>query len=228
MAINEMALGDYTSAKTTLKKMIKTYPERWKAYNLLGVIELQTGNLSKAEKAIISIPEPLRDWQTKSNLGTIYFLKGEYEKALFHHNLLYQESPNNLTAIYHLAEVHLMLSDNKKANEYFSKIIALTDETDTKDILSRRYRAEALAHHRRAADSIALIKGLLRDAPDSINVMHSAALVYTLAEEWQSASYHLEQLIQQGFTPEWFSLPAFQRICTKRQASQAVIKTICP
>ncbi|WP_444903170.1 protein kinase domain-containing protein [Microbulbifer sp. CnH-101-E] len=226
IAINELALGDYEQARTTLKKMIKIYPERWKAYNILGVIELKTGNLTDAETAISSIPENRRDWQTRSNLGTTFFLKGEYKKALVQHKKLYQEAPNNITTIYHLAETYLMLADKKKADEYFGKIIALTIEA--RDVLSRRYRAEALAHHGKTAESISLIKDLLRDAPDSTNIMQTAALVYTLAGEWQSASYHLEQLIQRGLTPEWFSLPAFQGICVQPQVSQTVTKNICP
>ncbi|WP_299579721.1 serine/threonine-protein kinase [uncultured Microbulbifer sp.] len=225
IAINEIALGNYDSARITLNKMIKTYPERWKAYNLLGVIELETGNLNEAERAITSIPEKLRDWPTKSNLGTIYFLKGNYKEALNSHKSLYKDSPNNLTAIYHLAETYLVLQNKAKASEYFSKIIDLT--TESQDILARRYRAEALAYTGKTSASISLIKELLRDAPDSTNIMRSAALVYTLAEEWQSASYHLEQLIEQGLSPEWFSLPVFKRLCTQPQTAEAVVETIC-
>ncbi|GAB2887519.1 protein kinase [Microbulbifer echini] len=225
IVINELALANYDSARITLKKMIKMYPERWKAHNLLGVIELEKGNIDSAENVITSIPEELRDWPTKSNLGTVYFFQGRFEHALQEYLGILNSSPNNLQMLTQIAETYLMLSDFENAQSYFQRVISLTTESTI--VKDRQFRAEALAYSGMTAASIALIKDLLRESPESTYVKHVAAQVYSLAEEWQSANYHLEDLINQGMSKEWFTLPAFQQLCLQPQTSQIVKDTIC-
>lgn len=225
IVINELALANYDSARKILKKMINMYPERWKAHNILGVIELETGNLDSAENVLTSIPEALRDPITKSNLGTVYFLQGKYELALQVYLEILNSTPNNLRMITQTAETYLMLSNVESAQTHFQKVINLTENsTFLKD---RQFRAEALAYLSMTPASIALIKDLLREAPESTYVKHTAAQVYALAEEWQSANYHLEDLISKGMTKEWFTLPAFQQLCLQPQTSQVVRESIC-
>ncbi|MFS1522952.1 tetratricopeptide repeat protein [Microbulbifer sp. 2304DJ12-6] len=225
IAINQLATGDYDSTRETLKNLINESPKYWAAYALLGAIELENGSLDIAGKMIGKMPKEVRSWRTKSNLGTVYFLQGKFSKALATFQDLSVESPQNLSILYKLAETHLMLSQPEVANEYFAQIIKLTHEASTLE--AKHTRAGALAYIGETADSISLIKDLLRESPDYTYVKYTAVQVYALAGEWQSANYHLEQLTSQGMGAEWFTLPAFQLLCSQAQISKQILEVIC-
>ncbi|WP_444907246.1 protein kinase domain-containing protein [Microbulbifer sp. SSSA008] len=225
LAMNQVAAGNYVDARDTLKKIVELSPGYWVAYALLGVIELETGNLSAAEIAISSIPEESRTWGSQVNLGTIFFLQGKYSKSLDIYLKELETSPENLLILNQIAETYLMLSDRSKAREIFTQIIRLTN--DSSELRPKRYRAGAFAYLGKTSDSIALIMELLRKSPDDTYVKHTATQVYALAGEWQSASYYLEQLLEQKMSIEWFALPAFQQICNQPQVSQVVLEKLC-
>ncbi|WP_444882771.1 protein kinase domain-containing protein [Microbulbifer sp. PSTR4-B] len=226
VAINQMGVGDYEATRKTLRDITQQYGEFWSAYALLAVIELENANLELAEQAILTIPASERSWRTNGNLGTISFLKGNYSQALQTFHSILKSSPNNLQMLMQVAETHIMLSNSSSASKNFEKIVELSAQST--DLRSRRYRAVALANLGQIPASIALIKDLLRDSPDDTYVKYSAAQVYALAGEWQSATYHLEQLFEQGMGAEWFVLPIFQQLCTVSQAPKALQKKICP
>jgi serine/threonine-protein kinase len=228
IAINHMATGDYVSTRKVLLNLINESPEYWPAYAVLGTIELESGNLDLAEKAIKAIPANARSWRTTSNLGIISFFKGNYTEALNVYQDVLKASPNNIQMLGQIAEVYSMLSDQANAAKYYEKIINLTSNASSNSsLVARQYRAQALANLEATSDSIALIMDLLRESPDDTYVKYTAAQVYALAGEWQSANYHLEQLLAQGMGEEWFSLPPFQQLCVQPQASKTVINSIC-
>ncbi|WP_226642613.1 serine/threonine-protein kinase [Microbulbifer variabilis] len=225
IAVNQVSGANYVAAKSTLEKMIKIYPEKWVAFSLLGVVELELGNLEKAEKAITTIPEENRTWRTKSNLATSLFLQGKYHEALKNYMEIQHSTPDNILILSQIAEVSLMLSNKTQSNKYFIKVLALTDTES--DRVSKRYKAQALAYLGETAKSINLITDLLRETPDDTFIQYTAAQVYALAGELQSASYHLERLLAQGMGAEWFILPPFQSLCNEPQASNRVKDAIC-
>ncbi|WHI51879.1 protein kinase [Microbulbifer sp. MLAF003] len=215
VAINQLAIGDYESTRKTTVKLIENYPGYWPAYAILGVIELETGNLTLAEKAITSIPEDMRSWRTQSNLGIIFFLQKKYSEALKVYLRILEISPNNIQMHGQVAETYLMLNDRKNAENNFDQVLQLT--LNSTELRARRWRAEALANLGKTSDAIALIKELLRESPDDTYVKYSAAQVYALAGEWQSAGYHLNELLALGMSKEWFSLHAFKELCSQSQ-----------
>ncbi|AWF82717.1 hypothetical protein BTJ40_18925 [Microbulbifer sp. A4B17] len=225
VAVNTLQLGRYDAAREILQSMVETYPGRWKAYNLLSVIELEKGNLKVAEELIGKVPVGSRDWSTRSNLGTIFFLQKRYTEALAEYQSILAEYSDNIQMNIQVAECYIMLSDRETAKKYFSKVIDLT-ETNT-DITSRRYRAQALANVGRIAESIALIKELIHISPESTYINKTAANIYALAEEWQSANYHLEELLNQGMSINFLFLPEYQTLCTQPHVSKGVQKAIC-
>ncbi|MDP5209807.1 serine/threonine-protein kinase [Microbulbifer sp. 2205BS26-8] len=225
VAINQLATANYDSARSTLQKLNKQWPEYWPAFSALGAIELELGNITLAEQAITTIPKNIRTWRTKSNLGTVFFLQGKYSQALGVYQEVLQNSPNNIAITFHMAEVYLMQGNKAKANEYFNQVIVLTNENSS--LNNWQHRALALAYLGNTASSVALAMKLLREVPEHTYTKYTAVQVYALAGEWQSANYYLEQLLSQGMSPEWFNLPAFQLICAQPQTSQAVLNTMC-
>lgn len=224
-AIHQVAIGDYTSTKKILDDLIERYPSYWAAYALMGVVGLETGNSDIAEKAISAIPSNLRSWRTKSNLGIVYFLKSKYQKALDIYLEILEDSPDNVQMLGQIAETYLLLSDSKQAEKYYQKVLEATERPT--DLREKRIRAEALAHIGHIPKAIALIKELIRESPDDTYVKYTAAQVYALAGEWQSANYHVEQLLDQGMSAEWFALKPFQLLCTQSKSNSTRLEIIC-
>jgi len=225
IAMNQTASGDYTAARRTLGELTRIYPQHWSSYSLLGVIELESGNLTSAEAIITAIPGELRGWRTKSNLGVAYFLQQKYAEALEVQKQILAEIPHSIEAIEEIAATYLMLEEIGLAKAEYQKILNLT--RDKEDLESKLYRSIALANLERTPESIALVHELLKTAPDDTDVKYSAGQVYALSGEWNSANYYIKQLLEQGMSAEWFNLLAFQRLCTQPQISSEVKTAIC-
>ncbi|WP_299595341.1 serine/threonine-protein kinase [uncultured Microbulbifer sp.] len=225
VAINQTASGNYDDARLTLKTVTNKYHEHWSSYSLLGVIELESGNFPSAEAAIITIPENLRSWRTKSNLGVIYFLQKKYLKALEIQKSVLEATPNSVETIEEIAATYIVLGEESLAQKEYEKILSLTHQQNTLE--SKIYRALANANVGDTSESIALINELISSAPNDTDVRYSAGQIYALAGEWSSANYYIEQLLDQGMSAEWFSMPVFQQLCAQPQASERLKISIC-
>ncbi|MCW8125700.1 serine/threonine-protein kinase [Microbulbifer halophilus] len=225
IALNQTASGNYDDARNTLNRIVQFYPKHWSSYSALGVIELESGNLVEAEAAITAIPENLRGWRTKSNLGVVYFLQKKYEPALEAYQQVLADTPNDVYTITQIGETQQLLGNVSAAEKSFQKVITLTAEKE--DIETRLSRALALAKLGKLESSIPIILQLIKNSPDNSHIKYGSAQVYSLAEEWRSADYYVHELLKQGMSAEWFNLPAFQRLCTQPQASTEVKTAIC-
>ncbi|WP_406828262.1 protein kinase domain-containing protein [Microbulbifer sp. ARAS458-1] len=225
VAMNQTASGDYHNARTTLRRIAKNFPKHWSSYSLLGVIELESGNLEAAESAITSIPEQQRGWRTKSNLGTAYFLQEKYHKALPEFRKALEQAPKDIPTTGQLAETYLALHERTKATKYFQLVLELSSEATSLDSL--QYRAIALANTNNINEAILLITKLLRENPEDTFIKHAASQIYATAGEWRSANLYIKELLDQGMSAEWFKLPAFQLLCAHPQALEEVTATIC-
>ena len=225
VAINQFATGDYQSTRLTLKELTHGSPEHWSSFSLIGVIELESGNLRKAEEAISKIPAELRGWRTRLNLGVSYFLGGRYLDAQKEFTDVLASVPNDVSTRFHVAETYLMQGKPEEAKKAFEEAVELTEGVN--GIRERRYRALALAHLGDTSKAISLTLQLLNEAPNDTDIKYFSAQVYALSGQWLSANYYLEQLIEQGMSTEWFNLPAFQKLCTQPQISLNVKATVC-
>lgn len=225
IALNQTASGNYNDARTTLNRIVQSYPEHWSSYSALGVIELESGNLAKAEAAITAIPTGLRSWRTKSNLGVAYFLQQKYSKALEAQKQVLTAVPDSIQTIEGLAATYLMLGNPDLAGKEFERILGKTQNYDTPE--KARLRAIALANLGQNSEAIDLTHEILKNSPEDTYIQYSAAQVYALSDEWRSANYYVKQLLKQGMSAEWFNLPAFQRLCTQPQVSVEVKTAIC-
>ncbi|WP_444924160.1 protein kinase domain-containing protein [Microbulbifer sp. DLAB2-AF] len=227
VAINQMATGNYKAAEEVLAGSTRgsSKSRYWPAYALLGVIELEKGNFNLAEKAILTIPQEKRSWRTKGNLGTIAFFQSRYQRALEVYLEILEDSPKNVQMHLQIAETHLMLSNEESAREHFLKVLELTSEAT--DLGTKKFRSLALGYLGETASSIGLIKELLRESPDSTYIKYYAAQVYALAGEWQSANYHIEQLLTQGMDAKWFNLPSLKQLCTQSNGPEKTLMAIC-
>ncbi|MCA0892804.1 serine/threonine-protein kinase [Microbulbifer agarilyticus] len=225
IAINETASGNYSAARDTLKNITQTYPKHWSTHSLLGVIELQSGNFEKAEIAIATIPEDLRSWRTQINLGTALLLQKKFSESVSVFAKVLENTPENISALQQQGEAYEILGDQENAHKNFIKVLKLTEETE--DLRALQYRALALANLDRIPSAIPLVHRLTRESSKDTFIKYTAAQVYSLADEKQSANYYIEQLLQQGMSTEWFKLPVFQQLCAQPEVSEKVKLSIC-
>lgn len=225
IALNQTASGNYSSARETLNKIIQTHPDHWSSYSALGVIELEVGNLEQAETVITSIPEPLRGWRTKANLGTAYFLKLKYREALLQFEEVLDSTPNSIQALEQLAEVQLALNLREDAHRSFTRVLAMTENTEENE--NKYYRALALAHTGKIVEAIELITQLIKDSPNDTFVEYAAAQIYSEAKEWRSSSLYIRKLLDKRMSTKWFNLPVFQQLCAQPQTPIDVKDSIC-
>ncbi|WP_428819119.1 protein kinase domain-containing protein [Microbulbifer sp. MCCC 1A16149] len=225
VALNNAVAGNYPEARAVLEEIISAFPDHWPSYSALGNIEMESGNLSAAEIAITAIPQDLRGWRTKSNLGVTYFLQRKYPEALEAQKQVLVSVPDNLETIEGIAATYLMLGLLDLANNEFKKILDLTENSNTANEL--RFRAIALANLQQSSEAIDISHEILKKSPEDTYIHYSVAQVYAIAGEWRSANYYIEKLLDQGMSTEWFSLPAFQQLCAQPRVSEQVKIAIC-
>lgn len=95
------------SAIKELNIAVKLNPKSYPAYNALGVIALNTGDLDKANgyfnRALMIYP----NYATAiDNVGTVNYLNGDYDAALAKFKKALSLNPNSSTAYFHLAQVY--------------------------------------------------------------------------------------------------------------------------
>ena len=86
---------------------LKLNPKYYPAYNALGVIALNTGNLDKANEFFNKALEIEPTYATAiDNLGSIDYLNGNYDDARKKFLKAITINPNSSTAFFHLAQVY--------------------------------------------------------------------------------------------------------------------------
>lgn len=225
VALHQISMGDYDNSRLTLHQITNTYPEHWSSYSALSVVELENGTLANAEKAIKSIPEKLRDWRTKSNLGVIFLLQKKYELALQEYLEVLELVPDDPGTIGQVAESYALLEKMEISRQYYEKLLDVTEKGE--DLESRQFRALGLANLGKLAEATNLVNSMLRERPNDTYVRHVAAQVFIKANEFHSANYHIEGLLNQGMNASWFKLPTYQPLCEQPQVSEKVRVAIC-
>lgn len=225
IALNQYASGSYESAIKSLTDNISKHPKHWTSHETLAAIYGEMGDYRTAESLIAKIPTSLLTWQTYSNLGSAYSLQKKYAKALTNYQKSLDLAPENLPTLGNIAEVYLILGQESEYRKYYQKILEAT--SGSSKILERTYHLLALAYLGKVTEAIPLTHKLNRDAPDDTYVKHASAQIYALAGEYQSANYFIEQLLDQGMDPDWFTLPIFTQLCTHHTTSQKISKRLC-
>ena len=82
-------------------------PRYYQAYNALGVIELNTGNLNKARQYFGKALEIDPNYATAiDNLGTVDYLQGNLDLAQKRFLKAISINPNSSTAYFHMAQIY--------------------------------------------------------------------------------------------------------------------------
>ncbi|MCX2835021.1 serine/threonine-protein kinase [Microbulbifer thermotolerans] len=225
LALNYFGNGDYPNSKKILERIIQKYPEHWSSYGLLGAILIEMGEYPQALSAISKIPQESLSWHDHSNLGVANLLQKNYEAALVNYKNALEIAPDNLTTLANIAEIYTITNNKELQKNQYEKILQLTEGSS--NIEAKIYRALSIAYLGNISDAITLIYKLNREYPEDTNVKYVSAQIYLLAREYRSASVYIDQLLDQGMSADWFSLPTFAQLCTQKETPRKITDKIC-
>ncbi|NMM39650.1 serine/threonine-protein kinase [Pseudoalteromonas arctica] len=205
--------GKIAEAKQLLNEVITISPNNYTANQLLADIALTEGELSTAidqyNQAIAIKPEST----DLSNLSIAYSLKGEFEQALQVAQQAVDANPEHVSFRLNLADIEkaLGLSESYPAN--YLKVIELTQDQRTLD--SYLESAQAYSQLGEAKLALQALNKAISIASDHYEYVFTAALVYSVIGEYQSALMYIEKSLEIGYHPMWFNLPWFKPWCQK-------------
>ena len=90
--------------------------------NRLGVLYSRYGESDKAENEFRSILKSTSYIPAMVNLGNVYFLSGEYAKALENYKQAYDLQADNPVLLLNIARTYFELEDLKSAREFYTKL----------------------------------------------------------------------------------------------------------
>jgi eukaryotic-like serine/threonine-protein kinase len=198
--------GRYEEALVELQRAEKLMPDNPLIYNNLGVLMMRMRRLSESRKAYERSQELEPRPRTLGNLGTAYYLEGNYEKAVE----LFQKASEADGKSYLLwanfgAALDRLPKRKPEAIEAYKKAIALAEPLLTATPNDQRIMANlasyyALLGNRERAQS--LIRRAIALQPDSPDVANRAVAVYEFLKERDLALQWAQKALENGYSFE--------------------------
>jgi tetratricopeptide (TPR) repeat protein len=140
--------GDHDKATTYMEEVLKIEPDHADALNFIGYSYAEKGiNLDKAEemvkKALEKKPD---DGYIRDSLAWVFYMKGEYGKALAEILKAAESEPDDSEIIEHLSDIYAKLGQYDKALESLRTSIELEPKKDRKKALEEKLKG--LQQHR--------------------------------------------------------------------------------
>ncbi len=215
--------GDTSSARKTLETIFDISPNNYDANRISAKISLSEGKLEESIQAHEILVSKHKSSQNHSNLGVVYLLSGKLNKAKTEFKDALKLSPQNPTFLLNLADIESLLGNLDNATKLYDEVLVLSMERDLGLELTLNL-AQAQAHTGQNLEAIATMQKLLIKHSGNPNVLFTAALVYAVLKEYQSALVYFEQATELGLGPVWFNLPWFQPLCRFQNFSEQALQ----
>lgn len=163
------------SAINEFNTAIKLNPKHYQSYNALGVIALNTGNITKAREFFAKSLEIDKNYSAAvDNLGTADYLSGDFEAAQKKFLRAIKLNPNSSTAYFHLAQVL------DKKSMYSRSLDAIDHSLRIKPNSSVAYnlRGEVLKKQGNEAAAIEAFKKSIAIKPENVKPYMNLAKIY--------------------------------------------------
>lgn len=223
LALSDMRLNDYSAAETSLAKLLQLSPKDEYGLAMRASIAMFEGRLEDAINSYETLVKFHNTPQNLSDLGLSYFIKKDYEKAKWHFASAAAKAPEHATYLLNLADAENILGNADVAKRLYQKVV-LTQNTPQILIDEGKISlAQAYAQLGDVENAIATMQALLEGSENSVDILFTASLVYTLVGEKQSALLFYERALNKGMGIVWFQLPWFRDLCqypSFRNASQ--------
>lgn len=121
--------GNYKNALMYLEVALLKEPEKWYLYNNKGIVLQSMGLIDLAIHSYELSRNFSENDVTLYNLGTLFYEKKEYKKAIEYFNLSLKIKPDKYTALNYLTNCYLKIAEYSTALEYAEKAYS-KNETD--------------------------------------------------------------------------------------------------
>ncbi|MEE8167674.1 MAG: tetratricopeptide repeat protein [Candidatus Hydrothermarchaeales archaeon] len=142
----------YNDALAFLKYALEENPareEKTAIYNFIGLSHMTLGNLPEAEEnfsnALDNAMEPLGEAIVNGNLGIVYNIKGDLDKAITHHekSLMINEELERKESIAkdytNLGNLYRITDNLDKAIQWYEKSLKINEELERKESIAKDY-----------------------------------------------------------------------------------------
>ena len=222
-AFNEYFLGNLDDSKQLLERIFALSPDYYPAHVLLATTYVLSGQLESAAEQYEKVIEINDETHDLVNLGVVYELLGEYERALPLFTEAVQRNPDHPHALVNLADIQSLLNNTNIAAEIYEKILALV--SDSEDWEHVMVRSQAEIHLGKTHEALKSVHHSISLSGETAELMFNAALVYSLAEQWSASLVYMEQSLEMGMGEIWFDLPWFNGLCHSEER-EAVIAAL--
>ena len=163
------------SAQNEFNTALILNPRYYQAYNALGVIELNTGNLNKARQYFGRALEVDPNYATAiDNLGTVDYLQGNYDLAQKRFLKAISLNPNSSTAYFHLAQIYDKKSCYSKALDALDHSLRIKGNSS----VAYNLRGEILKKQGNETASIEAFKKSIALKPENIKPYINLSRIY--------------------------------------------------
>lgn len=207
LALSYWRLDNLLEAEKVLGQMLVIVPSNAKAKDLQASIWLLQGRL----ELIIKTYENSTDANDLTNLSLAYGLNKQYEKAYSFSKKALNKAPKHPVNLLILADIEKILGKKKSATRHYQDAIDIL--SGKKDVQSLTTLAQSYAQLNESNLAIEALSQAQVLAPDSSEVAHSSAIVYSLLKENTSAIHYVKSALKRNVAAVWFNLPWFDELC---------------
>ncbi len=222
LANREYKQGRLDEAKSHYEELLRRVPGKLQGLEGLAQIELQR-NPEHAIPLLQAIVATAPDGDWINNLGYALLLDKRYDKAAESFRRALKLKPDSPSIGLNLADCLTLLNHSEDARPLYLDVVARADRAATPGnwaILS--VKAQALAHLGDYAHAVEAIQQALHIAPKNPQLACSAAIVYTLAGDYDSALKHARLAepgaLENPFLDPLRRNPSFQNLIQGRAA----------
>jgi len=222
IAYSYWRLGDLKKAETVLSQMLNIVPNNYQGQRLQANIWLLQGQLDLAITAYEKIVSKLNNSKDLTNLSLAYALNKQYKKSLEYAKLSVNQTPNNTINLLNLADIELILGNEKSALNHYKKIVNAAG-----DISKYRYWLDLAQAYLQLSQNDLAMEALNHGkklAPNNGEVAYTSALVYSVLGEKTSAVFEVKKALSTKVGAVWFNLPWFDNLCEEKQFQQLMSK----
>ncbi len=213
LARSEQKIGEIDAARQNLRQLLDAWPESPWGLELWANLELQYGDLERAERLLrrLLAEQPARhNW---TNLGLTLYLRGDYQAAIEAYGQAATLDPDHPAVLINLADALWARGRRAEAEQTYARtleILAGRPEDGTAGSLDLLMKAQCLVHLGESEQAVALTLQALQAQPEDSEVAYQAAVVYAVAGDSTSAKVSAGRAVELGLQPRWLTIPIFR------------------
>ena len=211
LALSYWRMDNLVEAEKILNEMLIIVPNNTKAKRLQATIWLLQGHLELAINTYEILVSKTDDVNYLTNLSLAYALNKQYEKAYESSKKALIKAPKHPENLLLLADIEKIQGKEKSASIHYQKVInILKAKNDVQSLVALAQAYGQLNKPNLAIEALSKAQVL---APDSGEVAHSSAVVYSLLKESTSAVHYVKFSLKRNVGVAWFNLPWFDELC---------------